>query len=446
MKNVVLTRKPLGNKRFQWKQKEYILSTFNCVAQDMDLMIRNCKEAGFNLLEVGWSRHDKVWEAVENCEKYGVDLLFQDLSLFGGMMHFQDDRPVEDETIRETVKILKDKKHIVGYYVWDEPYDEKLFAEARRQSDILLECAPDALLYSVFPPSYNPGPTWDNGQYYEAFERYIQKLNPPVVSFDCYPVGDYDGHYPGLKYTDDKQLDNSPMWLDLAVARNFARKYERPFWFYYQGCPVFNTEKFTFPMVRALMHAGAMYGAKGLQNYTITGLCNVPQEGGDYPTETTALLITGEKGEFFEDQKQIHEEFHQLGNTLMALTNEAVYHSSDVAPFGKYGEIYSSFEEHMEDSEILCGNLPDRTSVGEFKDDYGNPYLFVLNRDFYRPLNAVISLQANYHQYEVSKKDGLQSLVTTSDKISLSLDCGDAILLRLQPASEDPYTITYALE
>ena len=445
MKNRVLKRQPMGNKRFRWQQKEFILSTFNCVAQDMDRMIKNCKEAGFNLLEVGWSKHEKVWEAVESCEKHGVDLLFQDLSLFGGMMHFQDDRPVADSTIRETVAKLKDKKHIVGYYVWDEPYDEALFAKARRESDILLECAPDALLYSVFPPSYNPGPTWDNGQYYEAFERYIQTLEPPVVSFDCYPVGDYDGHYPGLKYTDEKELDNSPMWIDLAVAKNFAHKYELPFWFYYQGCPVFNTEKFTFPMVRALMHAGAMYGAKGLQNYTITGLCNVPEGDTPYPTRATALLVTGEKGEFFEDQKKIHGEFKQLGNTLMALTNRAVYHSSDVVPFGRYEEIYRRFEDHVEDSGILCGNLPTRTSVGEFTDDYGNPYLFILNRDFNRPLNTTISLKDSYHQYEISKTDGLQHMIATSDKIGLWLEPGDAMLVRLQPASEEPYTITYAL-
>lgn len=446
MENIVLERKPLGNKRFQWKQKEFALSTFNCVGHDMDQMIKLCKEVGFNLLELGWGEHDKVWEAVEKCEKYGIDLLFQDLTLFGGMMHRHDDRPVSDETIRETVKRLQSQKHTIGYYVWDEPYDEPLFREARRQSDLLQECAPEALLFSVFPPSYNPGPTWDNGQYYNAFEEYIRQLDPPVVSMDYYPIGNYAGHYPGLKYSDDFELDNSPLWLDLTVARNLARKYNLPFWFYYQSCHVFRTEKLTFPMVRAMMHAGALYGAKGLQNYTATGTCFLPAENAPHPAKATVLTVTGEKGEFFEQQKAIHEEFRLLGNTLMALTNKAVYHSNDVVPFGKYGEIYKTFEEHIADSAYLEGNLPKRTSVGEFEDDHGNHYLYILNRDFHNLLKAELPLKGNFHLYEVSRKDGRQSLISrNTTQITVTLPCGDAILLRIQPASEEPFTIEYRL-
>ena len=106
MKHMVYDRKALGNQRFQWKQKDFALSTFNCIGEDMDKAISHCKEAGFNLLELGWGRPDKVWEAVEKCEEYGIDLIFQDLSLFGGMMHRHDDRPVKDETIVETAILM----------------------------------------------------------------------------------------------------------------------------------------------------------------------------------------------------------------------------------------------------------------------------------------------------------------------------------------------------
>jgi len=444
MKHMVYERKTLGNRRFQWKQKEFALSTFNCIGEDMDLAIRNCKEVGFNLLELGWGRSDKVWEAVEKCEEYGIDLIFQDLSLFGGMMHRHDNRLVKDETIVDTAIKLKSKKHTIGFYVWDEPYCDSLFREARRQSDILLECVPDALLFSVFPPSYNPGPTWDNGEYYAAFEEYLQAVEPPVLSMDYYPIGDYCKLYPGLVYTDEKQLDDSPMWLDLFVARNLARKYQLPFWFYYQGCGVFNTEKITFPMIRSMMYAGALYGAKGLQNYTATGTCYLPSDGKPFPTKETVLLATGDKGEFFEEQKVIHEEFRNLGSTLMALENRAVYHSSDLMPFGKYGEIYKKYADDITQSKILTEELPKRISVGELVDAYGNEYLFVLNRDFYKALEVELHFQGGFHIYEVSKTDGKQSLISenTSD-VRIRLDKGDAVLLRVQDASQEPCTISY---
>lgn len=447
MKHLVYTRNPLGNKRFQWKQKVFALSTFNCIGEDMDLTIRNCVEAGFNLLEVGWGSHEKVWEAVEKCEKYGIDLIFQDLKYFGGMMHRHDDRPVDDEIIRQTAAKLKDKKHTVGFYVWDEPFCDYLFKEARRQSDILNEADPEALLFSVFPPSYNPGPTWDNGQYAGAFEEYIRRLEPPVLSMDSYPVGNYCKLYDGLVYTDEMQLDDSPMWLDLFLARNLARKYDLPFWFYYQGCSVYSTEKLTFPMVRMMMYAAVLYGAKGLQNYTATGACHLPSETGkDYPRNWTVLLATGEKGEFFEDQKKIHAEFKNLGNTLMALENRGVYHSTDLMPYGKYGDIYKSYADSIADSTVLAGELPGRTSVGELQDAYGNTYLLVLNREFEKPLEAKIPLKGAYHIYEVSREDGKQYLLDAADALKVSLAPGDAILLRVQPGEEAPFTAEYCLE
>jgi len=447
MNNKVYTRKPLGNTRFKWKQKDFALSTFNCVAEDMDLMIRNCKEAGFNLLELGWGVHDKAWEAVDVCEKHGIDIIFQDLDIFGGMMDLHDNRPVDDEKIVETAKALRDKKHVVGYYIWDEPHREYLFREARRQSDILEKEDPEALLFSVFPPSYNPGPTWENGEYFNAFEKFLQIVSPPVLSTDIYPIGDYCELYPGHIYTDEMQLDNSPMWLDLFVARSLAKKYELPFWFYYQASKVYNTEKLTFPMIRMMMYSGILYGAKGLQSLTATGACYLSEETPPpYPTENTALLVTGEKGEFFEDTKKIHTELKALGNTLMALVSTGVFHSSDLIPYGKYNEIYKKYADDPNSCELITGDLPKRTSVGEFADDYGNRYILVLNREFEKTLKADIPLNGKYNIYEVSKIDGKQKLIREASNIAdVDLAIGDAILLRLQPSGEEKFTVEYML-
>lgn len=446
MKHIAYKRKPLGNKRFKWKQREFTLSTFNCVAEDMDKMIKNCKEAGFNLLELGWASHEKAWETVEMCEKHGIDLIFQDLSLFGGMMHYHDGREVTEEDIRRVVEKLRGKNHVIGYYIWDEPNRDYLMKEARRQSDIFNKYAPDALLFSVFVPSNNGQLNWENGKYAEGFEEYIKQVEPPVLSFDSYPVGNYCKIYSGLVYTDEKQLDDSPFWIDIAVARNLARKYDLPFWFYYQACGVYETEKFTFSMQRMMMYAAALYGAKGLQSYTATGVCHEPENVAEYPDKWTALLGTGEKGEFFEQQKEIHREFKMLGNTLMALNSRAVYHSSDLMPFGKYGEIYKRCEDKIADSKLLAGELPDRTSVGELCDEFGNNYLFVLNRDFYKGLKAEIPLKEAFNIYEVSREDGTQKLLKKyARSIDVDLACGDAVLFRIQSACDEACTVEYVL-
>ena len=193
------------------------------------------------------------------------------------------------------------------------------------------------------------------------------------------------------------------------------------------------------------MYAGAMYGAKGLQSYTLTGTCHLPKEGEDYPKKETVLLVTGQKGEFFEDQKKIHREFRLLGNTLMALENKAVYHSGDLKVYGKYGEIYKDYADDIAGSAVLEGTLPGRTSVGEFTDGYGNTYLLVLNREFEKPLEAKIPLKGSWHIFEVSKEDGQQYPVDTADALRVKLAPGDAVLLRLQPGAGEPFTAEYRL-
>ena len=329
MEQVTKLYEPIGNKRFRWKQKEFVLSTFTCAAVNMEQSIQNWKEVGVNHVELGWVSHERVWEAVELCEKYQLNLIFQDLSLLGGMMGRHMSRLVSDETIRDVAAKLKDKKYTVGYFIWDEPFQEDMFAEARRQSDILHECDPDALLYSVFVPSYNPGPTWDNGEYAQAFEEYIHRLEPPVLSIDHYPIGDYWGIYPGYIYDDEKQLDDAVIWCDLGLARKLARKHDLPFWFYYQACPLYKiTKKFEHSMIRMMMYAAAIYGAKGLQMYAASA-------GEEYGRVTGDQIITaeGEKGIFFEKQKEVHAEFRNLGPTLMALESKLVYHLFTTSTF-----------------------------------------------------------------------------------------------------------------
>ena len=130
----------------------------------------------------------------------------------------------------------------------------------------------------------------------------------------------------------------------------------------------------------------------------------------------------------------------------MALDNKGVYHSGDLQVYGKYGEIYKNYADDIAESEVLEGSLPRRTSVGEFADAYGNRYLLVLNREFELPLEAKIPLKGSYHIYEVSKEDGIQCLTETAEAVSVKLAAGDAVLLRVQPACEAPFTAEYRLD
>ena len=449
MRHMVLDRFPIGNKRFVWKQRNFILSTFAGVPmfdfgegdpkEYCDKYVKHVKEAGFNMMELGWVNHENAWLAVDACEKYELDVIFQDLTILGGMQGRNDGLLVTEETIRDVVSRLASKKHTIGYYVWDEPDLEEHFIEARRQMDMLEKEDGDALLFTVALPNYNvagpkcEGYRWENGLYAPYAERFIEWMDPPVLSFDYYPVGDYFDAWPGHTFKRENQLDDTYMWLDMALFRKLGQKYDLPFWFYYQSCPLYKcTDYFIFPMIRCFMYAAILHGAKGLQGYAVG--------------EKNNLFCTssGEKDVFFVNQKIIHGEITALGNTLMALESKKVYHSTDLLPNCEYIE---PLVDKIGNSEIFAEELPRRTSVGELEDTYGNRYVVILNRDYENPLSATIVMKDEFRVYEVSKIDGKQRVIyENTNELPICLEPGDAVLLRVQSATEDAYTVEYKLQ
>ena len=435
MKTLVIKREPLGNPRFKWRQKDFILSTFSCKADDMESSVINCKRAGFNLLELGWASHEQAFAAHKYCKEQKIDLLFQDLTLFGGMQTIAVAEGVDEERIKTLCTQMRESEYTVGLYLWDEPLDEATMREAKRQEKMILENWEDALIFTVANPSYNPRYTWHNREYIDYLRRFADIIDPPVLSMDYYPIGilpyfkDTGATEPN--YDVEAQLDNDLFWCDLAALRTVGREKSLPIWFYYQGCDLYKQGLLEFPMVRMMMYGAAMYGAKGLQNYQAI--------------EDGVLMTDGTPGPYFYPQMQIHEEFRCIGNTLMALNSDAVYH--DETAFSTPATAFArELHDRAADSKILGGELPRRCSVGELSDSEGNRYLLVLNRDAKSTLVADIPLKAESRIYEVDRTSGKQRVIKDrTNTLPIRLSEGDGVLLRIEDADCEPYLIEYSL-
>ncbi len=418
MQHKILLRYPLGNPKRKWKQKDFILSNFSIRGDDTEKVVSNLKEAGFNLIECGWATHEQAENAAKYAEKYGIDLIFQDMTRYGGM---QENRFYEKNDLEGVIRDHINNKRVIGYYIWDEPYIDDQLQEARMLTDVC-ECnAPELLPFSVAIPSYNLKYKWQNDLFADYLERYIMTIEPPVLSLDYYPVG-------MSEHNETVQFDRSKMWLDLGLMKKLSEQYEMPMWFYYQGQNLHNVDFFIFPMIRSMMYAGALYGAKGLQHYTALGSVTTQE---------------GDRGIFFDDQKAIHEEFKNLGKTLMALTSRRVIHDCSVDPGH---EAFSSLSNTVSDSKFLKHELPPRISVSEYDDEYGNDYMMILNRDYMTENSISLPLNDHYRIYEVSKSDGRQYVKSDFvNSIDITLSPGDGILLRIQRISEEAYTVEYKL-
>ncbi len=426
MEHKILFRYPLGNKKRLWKQDNFVLSSFQGKGFNKRNAVENWKESGLTCVELGWADHNEAWEVVRLCEEVGLDLIFQDFSEFGGMQEWHRDDVRSDTMAKDVAEKIRPWKRTIGYYVWDEPFKDDQLEETRRQIDMIEAEDPERLGFTVAIPSYNGVYTWENGEFPAYLRRYADVIEPAILSLDYYPIG-IEG------WDKDGQLDNSRMWLDLEMMRIVSREKKLPLWFYFQSYDLHKRGSgFIFPMARMMMYAACLYGAKALQNFTA-------------PHSITDMM--GNKGQYFYEFCIINREFQKLGNTLMALDSKFVFHSDDLLT-----ERLDTYKEGLPadkicDSTVLDGVLPKRTSVGELHDEYGNKYLFVLNRDYLVPCDITLSLKGENRIYLVDRTDGRQKIVAEGAKtLSCHLEAGDASLFRIQPVTEEACTVEYRLE
>ena len=434
MKNKLLARYPVGNPRRVWRQDHFILSIANpgpigleyrdeLSAKKTRRAVKTCIDIGFNSLETCWASPEMGMEILRTAENYGGRVVYQDLKRFGGMGEKNVFAKTNDllGAMRDTQKW----KSIYGYYMWDEPTTDDQLVETGRMITACEAERPGVLPFTVALPSYHPRTHWEDGAYIPYIDRFADLIDPAQLSFDYYPIG-------LREYPEGSQLDDSLMWCDLEAVRRAAAKRDIPFWFCYQGQKLHfykHNKEFTYPMIRLLANAGILHGAVQLNCYTeFEGMVD-PETGG--------------RGIYFDEHRKFLGEVRMLGNTLMALKCLRVIHDGTLLPNSPY---MKDLRTTIADSELLAGDLPARISVSEHADAYGNRYLMVLNRDYDRDAHYSLALRNDSHVYKVSADDGEQHLIYENTKLLLGhLEAGALALYRIQPATEEPYTVEYYL-
>lgn len=188
MKTKLLKRFPIGNPRRTWRQDSFVISTFSFHGAhgNIRLALENLKAADFNLVEFGWLPEEFCDMSIDIAEEVGVDVMVQNWKYFGG---FQDTREtdIDAAALREYIEKLKKYRHVYGYYVWDEPYKPDDTVKAAYQTNVIAEMDPERCPFSVAIPSYNDTYRYENGLFDGYLERYVNEIDPPVMSLDFYP-------------------------------------------------------------------------------------------------------------------------------------------------------------------------------------------------------------------------------------------------------------------
>lgn len=432
MKKKLLARFPLCNPRRLWQQDNFVLSTFSPGLLKLDdeseenneimrRSVKTCYDAGFNLLELDWASPERGKAAVRMCEQLGIGVIYQNLKRYGGMG--LKNVFCETNDLLSSMEEMRRWKSVVGYYIWDEPTTVEQMHTTRQMMDLCQRERPSSLPFTVANPSYHPLCRWADGNYTGYIDNFIDIIDPPVMSFDYYPVGT-------AEHDVTCQMDETLLWCDLEYVRRAAKKRNIPFWFYYQGQNLHYADFYIFPMIRLMMHGALLHGVKGLQQYTAWECVVDPADGG--------------RGVFFEEQKQIHAELSELGRTLMALDCVHVIHDDALLPDCPHME---ALRTPISESRLLTGKLPYRTSVSELTDGYGNDYLMVLNRDYLEEKEITLTFRQPSRVYGVSRENGEQFLLCdcTTELTARYIE-GGMELYRVEPVGNEPVLIEYYLE
>ena len=84
MEHMILNRYPIGNPRRKWTQDNFVLSQFKAQGKNMRKHVKACADVGFDTVELGWASDEQADAAVQLCEQFGIRLIYQNMSRFGG--------------------------------------------------------------------------------------------------------------------------------------------------------------------------------------------------------------------------------------------------------------------------------------------------------------------------------------------------------------------------
>lgn len=388
----------------QWKQEEFIISSFHPTSTALLALVEKHKEAGFNLLEMTFTDRYTAENALHYSDIVGINVLAGEIGdiapRFGGFGNEISGAGTE-EAIVDAIAFYGDRDSLYGYYVWDEPHPETI-ADAASQVAIFRRLVPDKLAFTVAFPSY-----WVNFQggdeYLAYLDQYADEINLQVMSFDHYPFWAEIRH--------GTPLERSTVWRDMGYVRLKALEKGVPFWMYIQALGDFDQSTvadMTIEKIRLQAYYALAYGAKGISYYN---------------TIHTILDEYARPLPLFEPMKELNFQLRNLGATLLQLESKAVYHT---------GRISAPFTDRMEDA-ALFSHVPDGLIIGWFESEHGDTYFLPVNRSYESPFRGSITFSTPVRVHEVSKETGEEVLVTESDRsLALALDVGEGSLFKVE--------------
>ncbi|MCM1152353.1 MAG: beta-galactosidase [Muribaculum sp.] len=298
---------------------------------------------------------------------------------------------LEEMMCKEFVKRYKNKLHLGGWYVVDEPSKDN-FDRLKTYCDYIYEEDPQHLLYINLVGG-------EGSKYESIVEDFQEKLQPGVYSYDIYPIKTYLNGKFNIQYLE--------FYFDFELYRQMSSTHNRPFWAYCQSTGYFSkslkSPNATVAYLRYEAFTALAYGAQGIVFWAFATTNNSKNE-----TFLGALIdLNGKKTPaWYAAQKVIQEiktyEYIFLGGKSVACvhTGSEFFKNFETPNVTKSSVKISKFESAI--GPLIALKSSDMgVLISHFQN--GGDFLVLVNHDPLNYQNIELTFNKGYNIYELTQ-------------------------------------------
>lgn len=316
---------------------------------------RATRDAGFDVSVDGYDTTGEIIQSLNLAQQVGIKLMVAGRQIM--------DFPAE------TAGAVRHHPALFGYMLGDEPRMAD-FDTYRHRYHAIRAADPAHLCYQNLFPYYGDELLETIGA--ASYEEYLRKFSEiplPQISFDFYPIWDYDIR---------------PTWYyTLEAVRRESLRTGVPFWAFVLSTPHVGYPQPTLEMLRLQIYSNLAYGAQAIQYFTF----RTPPQDDTYDYHNGPITLEGKKTETYNIVREMNRELREVIPFFDGCTVECVGHLLEV-PLGT--ERFNGAPRGLRRLKVVGT----RGAVVSVLRQGDKRYLAVVNKDFETDLRVDIAFSS----------------------------------------------------
>ena len=313
---------------------------------------RAMRDAGFDVSVDGYDSIGEITLSLNRARQVGIKLMVAGRQIM--------DFPAE------TAEAIRNHPALFGYMLGDEPRMADFDTYKHRYHAIRAADSTHLCYQNLFPYYGDELLETIGAASYEEYLRKFSEIPLPQISFDFYPIWDYDIR---------------PTWYyTLEAVRRESLRTGVPFWAFVLSTPHVGYPQPTLEMLRLQIYSNLAYGAQAIQYFTF----RTPPPDDTYDYHNGPITLEGQKTETYNIVRDMNRELHEVIPFFDGCTVERVGHLLEV-PLGT--ERFNGAPRGLRRLKVVGtrGAVVSVLRQGEKR------YLAVVNKDFETDLRVDIA-------------------------------------------------------